>query len=101
MNSTPARPTVFLSYRRHDTPAHARRLHDALLSWFPPARLGMDAEGTNPGVACPRALNEAPAPCAARVVLPGPGCLAAGASAHRGPEAPHAFVRIETRACPA
>src|SRR6476619_4302681 len=99
MNSTPAGPTVFLSYRRHDTRAHARRLHDGLLSWFRPEQLFMDVDAIEPGVDYLRALNEALDTCDALVVLIGPDWLATGASGQSRLEEPDDFVRIEIRAC--
>jgi DNA-binding SARP family transcriptional activator len=98
VNATAPAPTVFLSYRRHDTGAHARRLRESLLQWFGPEQLFMDVDAIEPGVDYLHALNEALAASDALIVLIGPGWLAPGPSGRPRLEDPDDFVRIEIRA---
>jgi hypothetical protein len=64
-------PSVFISYRRDDTSAHAGRLADALIARFGRRNVFMDIDAISPGVDFEERIHEALAACDVVLVLIG------------------------------
>lgn len=95
---SPARPavTLFISYRREDTAAHAGRLYDRLSDHFGRAQVFMDIDHIEPGEDFVEAINRKVGGCDVAIVLIGPEWLSlTDAAGHRRLDDPEDFVRME------
>ena len=87
---------IFISYRRDDSAAEARRLFDALAARFGAERVFMDAVTLEPGQDFAAAIHEKVAFCDALIVVIGPGWVdSRTADGRRRLEDPEDWVRLE------
>ncbi|MGH8939824.1 MAG: toll/interleukin-1 receptor domain-containing protein, partial [Actinomycetes bacterium] len=90
---------VFISYRRHDSAAHAGRLYDRLTAAFGDERVFMDVDTLEPGTDYTEAIKAAIAASEVLVVVIGPGWAAATDERNRRRlDDPDDLVRIEIEA---
>src|SRR5262245_47491773 len=89
-------PSLFISYRRHDSAGYSGRVHDRLQREFRHNLLFMDVDSIPLGTNFIKVLGEEVAKCDALLAVIGPGWLdARDESGHRRLENPDDFVRIE------
>ncbi len=86
---------VFISYRRHETPAYAGRLYDTMVARFGEDRVFMDVE-LAPGVDFEQQITEAISGCVVLLVVMGPNwAVATEEDGRRRIDNPSDFVRLE------
>jgi TIR domain len=89
-------PSLFISYRRHDSAGYSGRLHDRLQREFGHNLLFMDVNSIPLGTNFIKVLGEEIAKCDALLAVIGPGWLdARDENGHRRLGNPDDFVRIE------
>jgi len=90
---------IFLSYRRQDTAPYARLLQRELTERFPDARVFMDVDSIEAGLAFAEVIREAVDSCAVLVALIGrQWATLADEQDRRRLDDPHDFVRFEIQA---
>jgi len=88
-------PTVFITYRREETAAHAGRLYDAMVARFGEGNVFMDVDMA-PGVDFVERITEAVAACQVLIVVMGPRWATVEDEQGRPRLAdPEDFVRLE------
>ena len=88
-------PSIFVSYRRNDAPAHAGRLYDRLVDRFGQANVFKDLDSTEPGADFTEVIAEAIARCDALLAVIGRNWLRAERGGRRQLDDPQDWVRIE------
>ena len=89
-------PSLFISYRRHDSAGYSGRVHDRLQREFGHNLLFMDVDSIPLGSNFTKVLGEEIAKCEALLAVIGPGWLdARDENGHRRLGNPDDFVRIE------
>lgn len=89
-------PSLFISYRRHDSAGYSGRVHDRLQRQFGHNLLFMDVDSIPLGSNFTKVLGEEIAKCDALLAVIGPGWLdARDENGHRRLGNPDDFVRIE------
>jgi hypothetical protein len=89
-------PSLFISYRRHDSAGYSGRVHDRLQQEFGHNLLFMDVDSIPLGSNFTKVLGEEIAKCDALLAVIGPGWLdARDENGHRRLGNPDDFVRIE------
>jgi hypothetical protein len=89
-------PSVFINYRRDDTPGYSGRIHDRLAALFGTQAVFMDLDDIRPGVNFVRAIEEGVAACEVMLVLIGKRWLdSRDSSGRRRIDNPEDFVRLE------
>lgn len=97
--TSPARPRIFLSYRRADSAGHAGRLYDALLARCPEFELFMDVESTDYGLDFTQVLAGELERCHIVIVLIGlQWAHATDRQGRRRLDSPSDYVRQEVEA---
>lgn len=88
--------TLFISYRRRDTPGWAGRLQADLRTRMPKgARIFMDVDGIPPGSDFASYIDQSIKHCDALIVVIGPDWVGAGSDGNRRIDDPHDWVRLE------
>jgi hypothetical protein len=89
-------PSVFISYRREDSPTNARLLYDRLRGWFRESDVFMDVEEIRVGADWLAVLKDKIHACDVLIALIGPGWLATrDSSGLRRLDDQQDFVRCE------
>src|SRR5262245_8109845 len=88
-------PRIFISYRREDSPANARLLHERLSAKFGPSRVFMDVHDIDPGEEWRRRLDAEIERATHVIVLIGPRWLSTADAAGRRLDNPQDNVRWE------
>ena len=89
-------PSLFISYRRHDSAGYSGRVHDRLQREFGHNLLFMDVDSIPLGSDFTKVLGEEISRCDALLAVIGPGWLdARDENGHRRLGSPDDFVRIE------
>jgi len=93
-----AMPNIFISYRRDDSPASARLIHERLREWFGDGHSFMDVEQIELGDDWKHVLDQRVNRCDALLTVIGPRWLRAeGRDGRRRLDDPDDFVRWEIR----
>ena len=87
--------SVFVSYRRTDSPTHAGRLHDALAARFGDSNVFMDVDSIDPGVDYEKVIKSELARCDVLVAVIGPAWLQSEPEGESRLNDPHDLVRSE------
>src|SRR3954464_3761239 len=88
-------PSVFVSYRRTDTPTDAGRLHDALAAKFGDSNVFMDVDSMDPGVDIAEVIESEVARCDVLLAVIGPDWLRAEPGGDSRLHDPKDWVRVE------
>src|SRR5690349_5086869 len=88
-------PSIFLSYRRSDVPAHAGRLYDRLVGHFGTDNVFMDVDTLEPGEDFVERIQARVARCDVLLAVIGPAWLASDGVGGRRLDDPSDWVRVE------
>jgi DNA-binding beta-propeller fold protein YncE len=88
-------PSIFVSYRRTDAPAHAGRLYDRLVERFGDAGVFKDLDTMEPGADFAEVIEDAVAQCDALVAVIGRDWHGTDQAGRRRLDDPQDWVRLE------
>ena len=86
---------IFISYRREDSAGFARAIYDQLVSRFSKARVFMDVDAIEPGLAFDEVIARAVGRCEVVLVMIGKRWLEPNAGGEPRINDPKDFVRVE------
>jgi hypothetical protein len=88
-------PSIFISYRRSDAPAHARVIYDRLADRFGEGHVFKDLDSTEPGADFHEVIEDTVARCDALIAVIGRDWLPPRREGERWPDHPRDWVRFE------